>query len=142
MVGNLTSPKRSDTTVRPLASTDLKACSELCSRVHGWSREEELKSLPHLGVQPFVAERDGRITAYCSAPTFWPLNHGVAETDLDLRDLLSGVGQTLSFLIPIRQAALFTWCLKSGLRVQKPMNLMTRGEYQEPQGAWLPSVGH
>ncbi len=140
MSGNLSSPQRPDTTVRPLEQADLGACAELCRRIHGWPRDGELKALPPF-VQPLVAVREGRITAYCSAPTFWPLNHGVAETDLDLKDLLAGVKQPISILLPTRQAELFSWCLKNGLRVQKPMNLMSLGEYQEPQGAWLPSVG-
>lgn len=141
MAGVLSSQPRPDTIVRPLQETDLKDCAELCRRVHGWSREGEIKALPPF-VQPLVALREGRITAYCSAPSFWPLNHGMAETDWDLQDLLAGFGDTLSFLLPIRQASLFKWCLKSGLRVQKTMNLMSLGEYRQPQGAWFPSVGH
>ena len=43
-------------------------------------------------------------------------------------------------LIPIRRASLFRWCLSQGMRVVKPMTLMSTGEYQEPRTAFLPSV--
>jgi hypothetical protein len=43
-------------------------------------------------------------------------------------------------LIPIRRAPLFRWCLAQGLRVVKPMTLMSTGEYQEPKTAFFPSV--
>jgi hypothetical protein len=45
-------------------------------------------------------------------------------------------------LLPTRQADLFRWCLKNGMRVLKPMTLMTMGEYHEPRGSYLPSVGY
>jgi len=43
-------------------------------------------------------------------------------------------------LVPSRNNALFRWCLSNGLRVVQPMTLMTAGLYNEPAGAWLPSV--
>jgi hypothetical protein len=42
--------------------------------------------------------------------------------------------------VPIRNGALFQWCLEQGLRTIEPMNLMTLGLYQEPAGAFLPSI--
>ena len=42
----------------------------------------------------------------------------------------------------MRQAGLFPWCLAGGLRVVKPMTLMTMGAYAEPRGCYLPSVGY
>ena len=44
------------------------------------------------------------------------------------------------FLLPTRNAALFRWCLEHDLRVVRQMTLMSRGSYQEPAGAFLPSV--
>jgi len=35
---------------------------------------------------------------------------------------------------------LFRWCLDNGLRVVEPMTLMSVGLYNEPVGAFLPSV--
>lgn len=41
-----------------------------------------------------------------------------------------------------RQTALFRWLLKNGMRVVKPVTLMSMGEYHEPRGCYLPSVGY
>ena len=131
--------------VRPLREEDFGAVEELGRRVHGFSRTGELKNLGPM-VNPFVALRDGRITAYASAPNFWPLNHAAAEGEGDMRALLVGAaaatGGPLSLLLPTRQAGLFRWCLSSGLRVVKPMTLMAMGEYHEPRGSFHPSVGY
>ncbi len=43
-------------------------------------------------------------------------------------------------LVPTRNAALFRWCLAQGLRVTQPMTLMSLGLYNNPAGAFLPSV--
>ena len=43
-------------------------------------------------------------------------------------------------LVPSRNSELFRWCLASGLRVMQPMTLMSLGLYNEPNGAFLPSV--
>jgi GNAT superfamily N-acetyltransferase len=132
--------------VRRMQDEDIEACTELCRRVHGFERTNEVQSTRKMFAS-YVALREGQLTAYATAPFFWPLNHAVAETFEDLRALLSGAAaanleQPLSFLLPIREAELFRWCLSKGMRVVKPLNLMTMGEYQEPRGAYLPSVGY
>ncbi len=43
-------------------------------------------------------------------------------------------------LVPVRNADLFRWCLANGLRVTQPMTLMSLGLYNEPAGAFLPSI--
>ena len=45
-------------------------------------------------------------------------------------------------LVPVRNNALFRWCLAQGLRVVQPMTLMSMGLYNEPAGAWLPSISY
>jgi predicted N-acetyltransferase YhbS len=131
--------------VRPLTDSDIDACAELCRRVHGFERAGELRERPPM-FPSFVALRGGAVTAYASSPHFWPLNHAVAETEEDMRALLSGASrsgdQPLCFLLPIRQATLFRWLLGNGLRVVKPMNLMTMGDYVEPRSSYLTSVGY
>jgi hypothetical protein len=130
--------------VRPLEEDDLDECGALCEKVHGFERTNELRDSIQ-AFAPFVATRDGRIVAYASSVTFWPLNHGVAESEDDMTALLQGaaaaVEDPLAFLVPLR-TGLFRWCLEEGLRLVKPMNLMALGEYREPSGAWLPSVLH
>jgi hypothetical protein len=44
------------------------------------------------------------------------------------------------FLLPTRNGEMMRWCLAQGLRVTHTMTLMTIGLYNEPEGAWLPSV--
>jgi predicted N-acetyltransferase YhbS len=128
--------------VRPLAEDDIEECGALCERVHGFPRTNELPDAIH-AMTPFVALRDGRIRAYSTSVSFWPMNHGVAETEEDMRALLLGAaaatGEPLAFLVPLR-SPLFRWSLSEGLRLVKPMNLMAMGEYQEPRGSWFPSV--
>jgi hypothetical protein len=71
------------------------------------------------------------------------MNHGVAESQEDMQELLLGaadaVEEPIAFLVPLR-SDLFRWSLEAGLRLVKPMNLMAFGEYQEPRGSWFPSV--
>jgi hypothetical protein len=43
-------------------------------------------------------------------------------------------------MLPMRNSELLRWCLERGLRVIQPMTLMSRGFYQEPAGAFLPSI--
>ena len=131
--------------VRPLKHADIGECEELCLRVHGFERTTELRDAIEVPVlSPFVAVRDGRITAYATTLTFFPAAHAVAETEADMRALILGAlaagEQPASFLLPMRQAGLFRWCLAERLRVVKPMTYMAIGEYREPAGPWIPSV--
>jgi predicted N-acetyltransferase YhbS len=129
--------------VRLLRSDDLAECASLCMRVHGFDRVNELRDALEF-FSPVVALREGRITAYASAPFYWKLNHGVAETEEAMRALIVGAGamntEPLAMLVPVRQASFFRWCLREGLRGLKPMTLMAMGMYQEPNGCYFPSV--
>jgi GNAT superfamily N-acetyltransferase len=128
--------------VRPMVEGDLEQCAALCEGVHGFARAGALRDALQ-AFSPYVALRDGRIVAYATTLGFWPMAHGVAETDEDLKGLLAGAatatGEPPALLVPLR-SDLFPWCLANGLRALKPMNVMARGSYQEPQGAWFPSV--
>lgn len=128
--------------VRPLGESDLDACGALCKKVHGFERNGSLRDAEH-AFQPFVAERDGRIVAYAAAPTYWPMSHGVAETEDDMKALLKGaaaqIDDPIALLVPLL-SGLYRWGLEEGLRAVKPMNVMAMGSYQEPRGSWYPSV--
>ena len=128
--------------VRPLVEDDVDECGALCERVHGFTRANELRDAVH-AFAPFVALRDGRVVAYSSGVTFWPMNHGVAESDDDMRALFLGaaavVDDPIAFLVPLR-SPLFRWSISEGMRLVKPMNVMALGEYHEPRGSWFPSV--
>jgi len=128
--------------VRPPREADLEACEALCRQVHGIERTNELR-VAMQAFNPFVVLRDGDVAAYATAFSFWPMAHGVAETDEDMQALLRGAAATLdeplALLVPQR-SRLFAWCLDEGFRCVKPMNLMTLGFYQQPRGTWFPSV--
>jgi GNAT superfamily N-acetyltransferase len=131
--------------VRPAQRDDLAACEALSLRVHGYERTNELAdAIDSPGLSPFVTIRDGRVTAYATTLAFFPAAHAVAESDESMQALIAGAvaatGAPAAFLLPVRQAELFRWCLHAGLRVVKPMTYMTVGEYREPRGSWIPSV--
>ncbi len=44
------------------------------------------------------------------------------------------------FLVPTRNGEPMRWCLSRGLRIVQTMTLMTIGLYNQPDGAWLPSI--
>jgi hypothetical protein len=142
MSGEPTAEPASDMVVRPLSEDDLEECGRLCERVHGFARTGALADAMR-GMNPHVGLRDGRIVAYASALNFWPMAHGVAETDEDMQALLAGgaatAGEPIGLLVPL-ESELFPWALDAGLRALKPMNVMSMGFHQEPQGAWFPSV--
>ena len=129
--------------VRSLTASEMAGCENLHKSIHGYTRTNELRDALATGA-PIVALRGGRVRAYMAAPAKWLANHGVAETEEDMQALLLGAPpitkQPISFLMPIRRAALFRWCLTQGFRSIRPMTLMTIGEYHEPQGSYFPSV--
>lgn len=125
--------------VRPAEMADLDACNQLCFRVHGHDRGGELRDAVADGTAR-VVEHLGRITAYCSDIGFFA--HAVAETNEGLQALIGsaeafGAG---AFLLPTRNGAMFRWCLGHGLTLVHQMTLMTIGPYNEPSGAYLPSI--
>ena len=128
--------------VRPVTESDLEECEALCREVHGFERTGALRDAIQ-GSAPFAAVRDGRIVAYATALTFWPMAYGVAQTEEDMQALVLGaaaaVSEPIALLVPLR-SGLLRWCLEQGLRALKPMNAMSRGEYREPRGSWFPSV--
>ncbi|HTE60750.1 MAG TPA: GNAT family N-acetyltransferase [Solirubrobacteraceae bacterium] len=131
--------------VRPLEEGDLDACDRLCRSVHGFERTEELRdALGSPVLAPVVAVRDGRLTAWGTTFASFPAVCAVAETERDMRALISGAAARaaapVSFLLPTRQAGLMRWCLREGLRFTKPMTYMSIGEYRDPDGCWIPSV--
>lgn len=126
-------------TVRRAVETDLEACNRVCRIVHGHDRAGELRDAIELQTAT-VVEHDSRLTGY--ATDFGFFGHAVSETNHDLMALI-GAAQKFSgpgILIPLRNAALFQWCLANGLRVTHVLTVMTIGLYNEPEGAYLPSV--
>ncbi|MEV6654382.1 GNAT family N-acetyltransferase [Streptomyces sp. NPDC051219] len=125
--------------VRPATDADLAACNEVCRRVHGTDRGGEVTDALKLGTAR-VSEHDGRITGYATDLSFFA--HAVGETTEDIKALvaaapaLGGPG----ILVPARNSALLQWCLRRDLKVVQLASLMTIGLYNEPAGAYLPSI--
>jgi hypothetical protein len=127
------------TKVRVARPSDVDACNLVALAVHGHHRGGELADAIRQGTATLV-ERNGRITGYASALAFY--GHAVAESNLDLQALIAA-GDSFTgpgILVPTRNAELFRWCLAHGLRVVEPMTLMSLGLYNEPNGAFLPSI--
>ena len=125
--------------VRPATQADFEECNRLCQEVHGHDRAGELKDAIAQGSATIV-EHDGRITGYATVIGFF--GHAVSETNKDLKALICGAKEFAGpgFLLPTRNGELFRWCLANGLRIAQPMTLMSRGLYNEPAGAYLPSI--
>jgi predicted N-acetyltransferase YhbS len=125
--------------VRPATPADLEGCNRLCRGVHGHDRAGEVSDALAQGTA-LVVEHDGRITGYSTGVSFF--THSVGQT---LEDLKALIGAATEFggpgvLVPIRNGPLFRYCLENGLRVVQLMTLMTTGLYNEPMGAYLPSI--
>ncbi len=125
--------------VRAAHEQDLQSCSELCVRVHGHDRSRELHDAIAAGSAHVVEHPEG-ICGYATG--FGYAWHAVAETNQHLIALLASA-QTyigLGILVPSRNADLLRWCLANGLKLVQQSTLMTIGLYNEPVGAWLPSI--
>ena len=125
--------------VRRAEAADLQACDRVSMFVHGHHRRGEVLDAIRQGTAR-VVERDGRITGYATGLAFFA--HAVGETNHDVMALI-GTGSAFGgpgILVPLRNGALFQWCLNHRLKVTQVMTLMTIGLYNEPAGAYLPSV--
>jgi len=125
--------------VRPATADDRAACNRICRQVHGFERDGEVSDAIGQKTASVVEHLD-RITGYTTGLGFD--GHTAAETNRDLMALIGAATEFggPGFLLPTRNHEVFAWCLEAGLRLVFQMTLMTTGFYNEPQGAWLPSV--
>ncbi len=125
--------------VRKVGESDIAACDALCFAVHGHNRSAELRATVARG-GALVTERAGRITGYTTGVSFF--GHTVGETNDDVKALIGAADAFLGpgFLVPSRNGDLMRWCFAKGLKMTQPLTLMTRGLYNEPSGAYLPSI--
>jgi GNAT superfamily N-acetyltransferase len=125
--------------VRSATIGDLDACNRLCLSLHGHDRSGEVADAIAHGTAR-VVEQDGRVTGYATNIGYFA--HAVGQTNEELKALIGAAPAFVGpgFLLPTRNAELLRWCLSQGLRVVQPMTLMSRGLYQEPMGAFLPSI--
>ena len=125
--------------VRPAQDSNVEACNRLCRQVHGHDRGAELRDAIADGTA-VVVESDGRVSGYATIIGFF--GHAVGETNRDLKALIAAAEAFAGpgFLLPMRNAELFRWCLQHRLRVTQTVTLMSKGLYNEPAGAFLPSI--
>jgi GNAT superfamily N-acetyltransferase len=125
--------------VRAASEADIDACNAVCVRVHGHTREGELRDSIAQGTAR-VVEHLGRISGYASDIAFF--GHAVGETNSEIEALIGSAREIGGggVLVPTRNGDLMRWCLNNGLKIVHQMTLMTIGLYNEPQGAWIPSV--
>jgi GNAT superfamily N-acetyltransferase len=128
-------------TVRPAAIDDIQACDAICRAVHGHDRHGELQAWIEAGAAR-VVQRGDDITGYATG--FGYPCHAIGRTDDDIVALLGSADtfMGLGVLVPSRNTALMAWCFGAGLRMVQQSTLMTIGLYNEPRGAWLPSIGY
>lgn len=124
---------------RQATTADTAACDALCLRVHGHHRAGELADGIAHGIVT-VTENGGNLVGYTTGLSYF--GHTVAENN---RDLIAILAQASSFhptgiMVPVRNHEVFRWCLDQGLRSLHLNTLMTIGLYNEPRGAWLPSI--
>jgi GNAT superfamily N-acetyltransferase len=127
--------------VRAADEADVERCTRVCQRVHGHARTGELRDAIGAG-SAVVVERGGELRGYATGFGYgW---HAVADTDDDLVALLASAPafHGLGILVPSRNSRLMEWCFAGGLRLVQQSTLMTTGLYNEPAGAWLPSIAY
>ena len=125
--------------VRPAVEADFEGCNRVCREVHGHDRGGELRDAI-ARASATVVEHDGRITGYATIIGFF--GHAVGETNKDVKALIGAAKEFAGpgFLLPTRNGDLFRWCLSNGLQITQPMTLMSKGLYNQPAGAFLPSI--
>lgn len=125
--------------VRVATLDDLEDCNRICMLVHGHDRSGEVKDAIEQGTAR-VVEHDDLVTGYCTDIAFFA--HAVGESNDDLKALIGQAAQIggPGLLLPARNGELLRWCLDGGLKIVQVMTLMTVGLYNEPNGAYLPSV--
>jgi ribosomal protein S18 acetylase RimI-like enzyme len=125
--------------VRSATEEDLEACNRLCFKVHGHARGPELLEAIGQGTA-VVVEHGGRISGYTTTIGFF--GHTVGESNEDLKALIGAAPgfPAPGFLLPTRNGEMLRWCLERGLRIVQPLTLMSLGLYNEPAGAFMPSI--
>jgi predicted N-acetyltransferase YhbS len=125
--------------VRPANTLDLPACERLHREVHGFDRSGELRAAIHTETA-LVVEQGEALTGYATQIGFF--GHAVGRGNDDLKALIAAAPAFAGpgFMLPARNSELLRWCLANGLRAVQPMTLMSRGLYQAPAGAALPSI--
>lgn len=125
--------------IRKATTTDLATCNQICFEIHGHDRSVELADAIALGAA-IVVEHSGTIVGYSSGFSY--KGHSVARDNRALMAMLSAAPtfEGTGFLLPTSNVEVLRWCLENGLKILQLNTLMTLGLYNEPKGAWMPSI--
>ena len=135
-------PRRSGddgVTVRKATPGDAGECDELAARILGFARTHELRAALDQGVAA-VALHAGKIVGYTAGMGL--RGHAVASETAEIAGLI-GAASSISgpgFFVPVRNGELLRTLFAHGFRALWPAALMSKGRYQEPRGAFLPSI--
>src|SRR5258705_10207016 len=90
---------------RPAAEGDMFACNELCGRIHGFSREFELRAALAQR-SAIIVQRDGKFVGYATGVGIKA--HAVAETVEDLKYVMCAAPKLPGpgFFVPVRNSDL------------------------------------
>ena len=113
---------------------DVDFCRAIAAAVFGDAKA--VKFTPLTNKERFTALQSGEIDVL-SRNTTWTFSRDV---NLGLEFAAVNYYDGQGFLVPARNSELLRWCLEHGIRVVQQMTLMGTGMYQEPAGAYLPSV--
>lgn len=129
--------------VRLMTAGDLDVVEGMSRDIQKVSRRNDVGHHIRSGpFKPVVRERNGRIVGYF---VIGMPGHGCAESEDDLVVLAQHAAtevppEIARCFCPLREGSLYRKFLAAGFRNRKVMNLMTMGPYDEPEGAWMPSV--
>jgi hypothetical protein len=114
--------------VRPATTADVTACNQICNQVHGFDRAGELRDAIEQNTAS-VVEHPRAYRWLHDRDRFF--GHSVAQTNRDLMALIGAAPEFggPGFLLPTRNYEVFSLC-----------TVMTVGLYNEPAGAYMPSV--
>ena len=126
-------------TVRQATESDLTACNQICTNIHGHDREVELMDAIHQGSAK-VVEREGNVSGYTTAMAFF--GHSVGESNEDLKALIGAATefQGPGIMVPTRNGELYRWCMENGLRNSMQLTLMSYEGYNDPKGPFMPAI--
>ena len=127
--------------LKEASDVDIDTIDKISKDILGFSRKSEVRQIMSSGGKVLLGIRDGRAIGYMTELGLF--GHGMAYNEEELKAMIIKAADKLdeiSFLLPARRIDFFKWALSSGLRVEKFMILMCIGSYNEPKGAYFPSV--
>ena len=131
-----------DESVRPVAEADLDAIEELSrasTRSAAATRSAPASTAPSAPSSASAAAASSATTPSASPATASPRPKTTCSRSSARLPARCRPTSTAS-LCPLTEGSLYRSFLGAGFRNIKVMNLMALGPYEDPDGAWLPSV--